>query len=351
MAPTVLVVDDSAFMRRLLTDILEAGHVEVIGTARDGLDAIRKVRSLQPDLITMDIEMPTLDGLQAIERIMRDHPRPIVVVSAYAAPGTHAAIRALELGAVEVVAKPSEPDPRAIAELGPALMRAVEAGGKAVVTAWSPRAEPPPAAVPGPRVPLPRGPARGVVAIAASTGGPRALSEVVPRLATGMGAATLVVQHMPPNFTRSLAERLDSISPQRVVEAADGMAVDADTVYVAPGDYHMRVITSPDPVIRLDRGAHVWGVRPAADPLFQSVAQFYAERAVGVVLTGMGRDGAAGLRAIRLAGGCGIAQDRETSVIYGMPKAAAEAGGTDVVLPLRDVAARVCEELAGRVHA
>src|SRR2546421_253269 len=263
-------------MRRVLSDVLGgaegiagAGEFRVVATARDGFDAVRKVHQFDPDVVTMDLEMPELDGLGAIGYIMSETPRPVVVVSAHAGPGTGAAIRAL--------------------------------------------------------------------------------AEVIPRLPTGRGAALLVVQHMPPKFTRSLAERLDSLSALRVVEAADGAPVVADTAYVAPGDYHMRVLRTPDgPAIALDQDPPMWGVRPAADPLFRSVAEVFGAQSLGVVLTGMGRDGAEGVRAIRAAGVGGIAQDRGAAGAGGMPTAAVQIGGVDAVFPLAEIAERIDRELVAR---
>jgi two-component system, chemotaxis family, protein-glutamate methylesterase/glutaminase len=350
---TVLVVDDSAFMRRVISDILSSTpEFRVVGTARDGNDALRKVHQLDPDLVTMDVEMPGLDGLSALGSIMSETPRPVVMLSAYTTAGGEATMRALDYGAVDFVAKPSGTISLNLETVSDRLLDALRAAATAnlsLIPVRVPRAalaDAPPSAR---RLGLKDATAPDVaVAIAASTGGPRALADLLPRLRTPLGAAVLVVQHMPARFTRSLAERLDGLEGLPVSEAEDGEVVRRDHVYLAPGEYHMRVVREGGETrIALDQEPAVWGVRPAADPLFRSVAEVYGPRSIGVVLTGMGRDGADGLRSIVDAGGAGIAQDRATSVIYGMPQAAAEHAGS--ILPLQAVPAGIEAEVDRRI--
>ncbi|HKV76308.1 MAG TPA: chemotaxis-specific protein-glutamate methyltransferase CheB [Gemmatimonadales bacterium] len=348
--PTVLIVDDSALYRRMIGDILGgSGEFVVVGTAANGMEGLKLVHELHPDLVTMDLQMPELDGLGAIGYIMSESPRPIVVVSAYAGPGSEATIRALELGAVELVAKESAPGPGSALRLAPRLLEAMRAARAAEIGRLPVLARPKRA---GPR-PLPRtGRARWAVAVASSTGGPRALAELIPNLVPGLDMAVVVAQHMPPKFTASLAERLAAMSQLAVSEAKDGEPVRPDSVYIAPGDWHMRVVSGEDePRIALDQGAPIWGVRPSADPLFNSVAQVWGAAAVGVVLTGLGRDGAMGLKSIHDAGGFGIAQDQASSTVWGMPKSAVQGGGANEVLPLAGIAPRITALMEQRKRA
>src|SRR5688572_4848210 len=333
-------------MRKLVSEILStSGEFRVVGTARHGLDALKQIHALDPEIVTLDIEMPELDGLQTLGYIMSETPRPVVMLSALDAPnGGELTIRALELGAVDFVHKPNGPARESVDLLSARLLDALRAAScvnlrgvpvlarPALVQRVTGRAQPAAATC--------------AVAIAASTGGPRALVEVIPRLPAGLAAAVLVVQHMPAGFTASLASRLNAMSRLPVAEARHGDRIEHGRVYVAPGGLHMRVVdVGGIPVIALEQMPPIWGVRPSADPLFRSAAQRFGASVVGVVLTGMGRDGAEGLRAIRDRDGFAIVQDRETSIVYGMPQAALSTAGADRMVPL----ARIAGEIAGAV--
>ena len=339
---SVLVVDDSAFMRRLITQIIDGfPEFHVVGTARNGHDALRQIHALDPRIVTLDVEMPELDGMQTLGYIMSETPRAVVMLSAATSDGgADLTLRCLELGAVDFVRKSSGPISLDLATISETLLAALRAATQVNLGGVQILARP---RVADPRLLTPstvEGGAITAVAIASSTGGPRALAEVIPNLPGDLRAAVFVVQHMPVGFTRSLAARLDRMSKLTVAEAEQGEVVRTNRVYLAPGGLHMSVVRDErgERRIALDASPPIWGVRPAADPLFDSVAQHFGRAAVGVVLTGMGRDGADGLRRIREAGGLGIVQDRATSTIYGMPLAALQRAGAERVAALTDVA-------------
>ena len=338
---TVLVVDDSSFMRTLIAEMVESTReFKVVGTAADGVEAIESIRALNPDIVTLDIEMPRLDGLQTLDTIMREMPRPVVMLSAAGSErGNEMTLRALECGAVEFVRKPSGPISIDLLTVRQELLAALNAA-RAVNMAGVRTPGHAGVRVGAETVPKKTsGAANRVVVIAASTGGPRALGEIVPHLPDTLGAAVLIVQHMPREFTRSLSHRLDLMSPLPVAEAVDQEALLENHVYLAPGGFHMTLTGQAGAAtIALDTSPTIWGVRPAADPLFASAADAFGANAIGVVLTGMGRDGAEGLRRIRAAGGKSVIQDRDSSIIYGMPQAAMEAAGADRVAAARDIA-------------
>jgi two-component system chemotaxis response regulator CheB len=354
-AHRVLVVDDSAFMRRLVSDVVaSSGEFVVVGTARDGEDALHQVAALDPDIVTLDVDMPSVDGLDALRRIMRIAPRPVVMLSGGGADGGAAAtLRALELGAVEFVRKPSGAISLDLDEVREQLLEALRAAActnRAMLRAMQrARSRASAADVAGgegaavarvhSETPAVARAASHVVCIAASTGGPAALSQVVPRLARYPQAAVLIVQHMPAGFTASLASRLHGLSRLAVHEAQDGEALLAGHAYVAPGGRHLRVDGPRHaPQLRLDDGPAEWGVRPAADVTFHSAAALFGASVVGVVLTGMGRDGAAGLLAIRRTGGLAVVQDSASAVIPGMPEAALRHAGAERVEPIARIA-------------
>ncbi len=338
------MVDDSAFMRRIISEIIDrSGEFRVVGTARNGHDALRQLQNLNPQIVTLDIDMPELDGLQTLAYIMSETPRPVVMLSAATTDsGRDVTVRALELGAVDFVRKPSGAISLDLAVVGDRLISALRIAQQANlrgVQMLSVRG-----AVERRSAPVFTGGATRAVVIASSTGGPRALADVVPQLPRSLDAAVLIVQHMPAGFTRSLAQRLDNMSALPVSEAEEGQPIVHGHVYLAPGGRHMQVcLRRGAPMIALDDSAPVWGVRPSADPLFRAATAVFAGATVGVVLTGMGRDGAEGLRLVREAGGRAIVQDRETSTIFGMPQAALQIAGADRVVPLSGIAGAIVE--------
>jgi two-component system chemotaxis response regulator CheB len=341
----VLVVDDSAMMRALVREVLESSaEFAVAGEAATGYEAIRQVHEASPDIVALDLRMPDLDGLEALGYIMSEAPRPVVVVTALDAGGEEV-LRALDYGAVDLITKPTESDERR--DFTDRLLRGLRAASMARLTnlRFQPPREPRKERRGGQGA-LP-GSAHVAVAIAASTGGPRALMQLIPALPRDLAASVLIAQHMPPRFTTSLARRLDGASDLRVQEAEDGEPLVGGRAYLAPGGYHLEARRSDDgPVASVHEEPQVHGVRPSGDVLLASTARVFGPRSVGVVLTGMGRDGAQGLRAVREVGGATYAQDRATSVIFGMPAAAAP--HAERVLPLSLLAEFLAEEVTRR---
>jgi two-component system chemotaxis response regulator CheB len=336
----VLIVDDSAFVRRVLSDALSRhADIAVVGTATDPYMARELIVRLRPDVVTLDVEMPRMDGLSFLAKLMRHFPLPVVVVSSRAARDRATAVRALALGAVEVIAKPGSS--LATQRLGEELARAVRTAAAACVG----RREGPPAAAAAPP-PVLHGATHDILAIGASTGGTQAI-ECVLRGLPADAPGTVIVQHMPAYFTGAFAQRLDGVCPMTVREACDGDAVVPGVALVAPGGRHLVLQRAGARYqVRVKDGPPVHHQRPAVDVLFQSVARQAGHRAVGVLLTGMGADGAKGLLAMKSAGAHTIAQDERSCVVFGMPREAIRLEAHCEVVALPDVARQVLRALA-----
>jgi two-component system chemotaxis response regulator CheB len=334
----VLVVDDSAFVRKAVVRMLgEGADIEVVGTAADGEEGLARARELRPDVVTLDIKMPNLGGLETLERLMAERPVPVLLLSSLTQEGAEVTLRGLELGAMDFVDK-SSVEPMSMLSLTRELLEKVRALGVARV-----KARPEGKACPAPAL---REEGAEVVVIAASTGGPSSLQSLVPALPASLRATIFIVQHIPKGFTRSLAERLDARSAIPVREAADGDRVEPARVIIAPAGIHTRLERRGARVrIVLDEEPRDALHRPSADVLMASAAAAYGARTVGVVLTGMGSDGTEGLRAIRAAGGTTLAESEDTCVIYGMPKAAVAAGVVSRVVPLNRMAEEILAEV------
>jgi len=338
----VLVVDDSAFMRKLISDILEEDpRLEVVGRARDGIEALKLLRELEPDVVTLDVEMPKKDGLATLEDIMALHPTPVVMVSSLTREGAEITIKALAAGAVDFVAKPSGRISLDMAKVGNELRSKVLMASGVNIALLAHRRAP----LSLKEAPQPielRGEPPEIVAVAASTGGPKALQELVTGLPHDLPVPIVIAQHMPPGFTASLAKRLDEMSALHVVEGQDGFELMPGVAAIAPGGKHMLVEKKDGRFIcRLSDAPPLHSVKPAADLLFLSVADVAGAKAVGIILTGMGKDGTEGARAIRSKGGVVLAESPETCVVYGMPKSAVEAGAVNELLPLYRIPERV----------
>lgn len=329
----VLVVDDSLTMRRIVTAMLEVDpEIEVVGGAGDPLEARAMIKALNPDVVTLDVEMPNMNGLEFLEKIMRLRPMPVVMISTLTHRGAEASIRALELGAFDCVGKPSmgTDAAEAFARL-PMIVKTAKSARPRQLDA-SPRAAPSIA---------PFSPNANVVAIGSSTGGVEALLTVIANLPANC-PPTVITQHMPATFTTSFANRLDRTSAAHVTEATDGAPLKVGHVYLAPGgERHLEIAGTGHLRCRLVADGLVSGHRPSVDRLFNSVAKFAKNKAVGVILTGMGRDGANGLLAMRSAGASTIGQDEASCVVYGMPRAAFEVGAVQRQLTLSQIGGEI----------
>jgi two-component system chemotaxis response regulator CheB len=334
----VVVVDDSLFMRAAIKKILESDpRFEVCGVAKDGAEAVDRVVDLKPDVVTMDFNMPRMDGAEAVRTIMKKRPTPVVMLSAHTKEGAKETFEALAAGAIDFLTKPSGEVSADFQNIGPQLIEKVMAASTAVPRSFA-------APLPSPRRGAaafatwpPSGPK--VVILGISTGGPSALTRVLPALPGHLPISIIVVQHMPAQFTATLAERLNAMSALDIREAKDGDRPRQGQVLVAPGDRHLEV--GDKGVLQVTDGPEVNGCRPSVDVTMKSAARIFGRRAIGLVMTGMGRDGAEGLAAIKAAGGLTFAQDKETSVIWGMPRAAIDSGCVDEVLSLDDIPDRL----------
>jgi two-component system chemotaxis response regulator CheB len=344
----VLVVDDSALMRKLIPAILARDpSIEVVGTAMDGAFALKKIEELRPDVVTLDLEMPRMDGMETLRLIMRRAPLPVILFSTHSKEGAYSTLKALALGAVDFIAKPTDAAAGHLETIADLLIEKIKVAKRAAGRKLPPAAVPldPPSLKKGARSPLP--PSR-IIAIGISTGGPNALQFVLSQIPADFPCSILVVQHMPEGFTEMFARRLDECCALDVSEAKSGDLLYSGRVLICPGNRHMMVRRMPrGDMAVLSDGAPVNGHRPSVDVLFHSVAQEFALAAVGVIMTGMGEDGAEGLGAIKSAGGMTIAQSEDTCVVGGMPRAAIQKGHVSKIIPLEGIGTFLVNQYGG----
>lgn len=343
----VLVVDDSAFMRKALTSMLqEDPEIVVVGTARDGLEAIQKIIELKPDVVTLDVEMPRMDGITALKEIMSKCPVPVIMVSSLTTEGAKVTLEALEIGALDFIPKNLSELSVNIIKIKGLLLEKIKTIGKrgiirkhivksSEIKVESPRIEPSKIRITTERK-------VGIVSIGTSTGGPKALQEIIPKLPKDFPVPIVIAQHMPPNFTKPFAERLNQLSQITVKEADEGEPIKPGIAYIAPGRGHMRLKRRGiETLIAISEDKEEFIYRPSVDALMLSVADCYPGRCLGVILTGMGNDGTRGCRRIKETGGRVFAQNEESCVVYGMPKAVVEAGLADKIVSLDEMAGEI----------
>lgn len=363
----LLVVDDSAFMRKLISDFFsDHRHIEVIGAARNGKDAIKKIEQLKPDVVTMDVEMPEMNGMEALKEIMQKHPLPVIMLSSTTKRGAENTLMAMEYGAVDFVAKPSGSISLDLHKIKNELVHKVEEASKVTVSKLRKTFHKSTAASQMPHQPLNNEESKlknmtkptvkidvpikktdwsktskKLILIGTSTGGPRALQEVITKIPANVGAPILIVQHMPAGFTKSLATRLDQLSDIHVKEAEQGDLLQKGTAYIAPGGYHLKLrkIGSSFAVVLDDQEPPRAGHRPSVDVMFEDVSQYPEFDKIAVIMTGMGYDGSKGLVSLKKTGNVmAIAESAETCIVYGMPKAAVETQLVDEVADVDDIA-------------
>lgn len=356
----VLIVDDTAFYRKIIKDVLMTfPDIEVIGSAPNGKIALDKIRQLNPDIITLDIEMPEMDGLETLRRLKVVRREVMaVMVSSHTKKGAKITMEALELGAFDFIAKPDSADlnkniediksqfkPVINAFLTKRAVRSVSAQAAGVPNGVSSAAD-----IAARMSKITSFVRPKIVAVGISTGGPQALAEVIPKLPGDLSAPVVIVQHMPPVFTKALAESLDKKSAVNVTEGKSGQVLEPASVYIAPGGSQMKVVSKPGTnksLLAVTGDPPENHCKPSADYLFRSVANLYKNRSLGVIMTGMGADGALGLRLMKRNGCRVIAQDQQSCVVYGMPMEAVKAGVVDIILPLNQIAGKITQIVKG----
>ncbi|MFA6384275.1 MAG: chemotaxis response regulator protein-glutamate methylesterase [Candidatus Omnitrophota bacterium] len=340
---SVLVVDDSFLMRKIISDIIDSDpDLEVVGKAKDGQDALNKIGSLKPDVVTLDINLPVVDGIDVLGKVMKTCPTRIIMFSAYSRSGASATMRALELGAVDFIAKPSGEISLGLDKLRDEILTKIKLAAGVNLDEYSASAS-----GAGMAEVLPSKVAiSNLVVIGASTGGPKAIMEIMQGLNENLDACFLIVQHMPKGFTMSFAERISWQSGMRAKEAEEGDELTGGKIYVAPAGYHLTLNRGSDGVrIHLNQDPLVNFVRPSIDVTMCSAAEVFGRDCMGIILTGMGKDGADGARKIKEAGGKIIIQDEKSSVVWGMPRAVFKEGVVDEVLPISDISQAIMRHI------